>query len=582
MAVRPPHLIGLTPGAYVRQRILESIPAVLTWGTFIGCIVLAAVAPFLLAYGLVLYSLTWLIKATHVSIHLMYTYGRLQDDTSVDWVRRLADLAHPRDAFLRTKTELRTLQEQPLPGFWLRRQRVARGALRRKRRTTRAYLRTLTALTGRTLPYRSEEIYHVVLIPSVREGRAILETTLAGILATGYPTDHMLVLLACEARAGRTIYEDDVRYLQEKFHGKFWRLEATVHPANVPGEIQGRGPNATYGMRRATAQITAAGVPLDRVLVSSFDADTIPARDYFHQLTYAYLTTPHPTRHSYQPTALFFNNLWDAPMLSRVSAMGSTFWQMIEASRSHRLVTFSSHAIPLASLVAVDYWPKDVVQDDSHIFWQLFIHYAGDYDVVPLFTTVTMDCVLGTTYWETLKAQYKQKRRWAWGVGDFAYVSSHFWRPGSPIPLQKRIVRWFRLVEGHYTWATTAIVLAVGGWLPILFGPRAFTQSVVSENFFATTRTLLTIALVGLFVSVAISLLLLPPPPPNRRRLRDRVAMVFQWVLTPVATIVLGSLPAIEAQTRYLFGRYLGFFVTPKVRRSAVALPHAPSLPSRP
>jgi hypothetical protein len=44
--------------------------------------------------------------------------------------------------------------------------------------------------------------------------------------------------------------------------------------------------------------------------------------------------------------------------------------------------------------------------------------------------------------------------------------------------------------------------------------------------------------------------------------------MVAEWLLVPFAIIIFGALPGIEAQTRLLLGRYMGFWVTPKHRGS--------------
>jgi hypothetical protein len=42
--------------------------------------------------------------------------------------------------------------------------------------------------------------------------------------------------------------------------------------------------------------------------------------------------------------------------------------------------------------------------------------------------------------------------------------------------------------------------------------------------------------------------------------------MYIQWIFIPIVALALGAMPALEAQTRLFFGKYLGFWVTPKVR----------------
>ena len=73
------------------------------------------------------------------------------------------------------------------------------------------------------------------------------------------------------------------------------------------------------------------------------------------------------------------------------------------------------------------------------------------------------------------------------------------------------------------------------------------------------------LAMVGVLVSGIFSLTILPHRPEKMRHTWWLV-MILQWLLLPVTFILFGSLPAIDAQTRLMLGKYLGFNVTKKMR----------------
>ncbi len=62
------------------------------------------------------------------------------------------------------------------------------------------------------------------------------------------------------------------------------------------------------------------------MIVSNFDIDTCVHPQYFAYLTCKYLTHPNPTRASYQPIAVYNNNVWESNPIVRVVASSTTFW----------------------------------------------------------------------------------------------------------------------------------------------------------------------------------------------------------------------------------------------------------------
>jgi hypothetical protein len=90
-----------------------------------------------------------------------------------------------------------------------------------------------------------------------------------------------------------------------------------------------------------------------------------------------------------------------------------------------------------------------------------------------------------------------------------------------------------------------------------------FKTTVLSYNLPVITRDLMVLSMCGLFLSAAISWSLLPPRPAGYGR-RHSLFMVLQWVFVPITITLFGALPGLDAQTRLMFGKYMGFWVTPK------------------
>ena len=74
---------------------------------------------------------------------------------------------------------------------------------------------------------------------------------------------------------------------------------------------------------------------------------------------------------------------------------------------------------------------------------------------------------------------------------------------------------------------------------------------------------MLTLALVSLFVLVVVEHRIVPPRPAEWGPLQ-RVMSYVQWIGLPFVGIFFSNLPAQDAQTRLLTGRYLEYRVTEK------------------
>ena len=134
--------------------------------------------------------------------------------------------------------------------------------------------------------------------------------------------------------------------------------------------------------------------------------------------------TPNRQQCSFQPICLFNNNLWDVPAPMRVAATSNSFWNVVSSMRPTTLKNFASHSQGLYPLEEMGFWSKRTIVEDGHQYWRSYFFFDGNYEVVPLRMGIGQDAVLSSTYRKTLKAQFVQMRRWAYGASDDAYIAT--------------------------------------------------------------------------------------------------------------------------------------------------------------
>jgi len=486
-------------------RFWEIFPGALTWTALLLPLILSFFLPAGVAIFIILFDLYWLYKSTIMGAHLISGYNFMKHEKRIHWLDRLKEL--PKD------------QYKP---SW-------------------------------------HDIYHVYMLATYREDIEILRASIQSAVDSDFPLKQIILVLAIEERDKENARQIS-QILKKEFDGKFYDFIITEHPDDIAGELKAKGANLRWAGKKLEKYLKEKKFDFSKVIVTAADADTRVHPKYFSCLTYKFLLEPDPLHCSFQPIPIYANNIWEAPALCRVIAFSSSFWQMIEATRPWRLINFATHAMSMQTLVEIDFWETSCVNEDSRQFWRGYFKFQGDHKVVPVFVPVYMDAVLSDNFWLTLKNQYKQKQRWAYGIEHLPYIMKSAIKDKT-ISFWDKAVKIYRLIEGNFSWATASFFIAFVGWLPLWFGP-GFRSTVLAMNLPFLARILLALTWIGLLISATISILLLPTPPPGYKK--NTLKMIAQWILIPIVAIFFSSIPAIDAQTHLMLGKYLGFWTTPK------------------
>ncbi len=489
---------------YQRYRFYEILPGLSIWLTLVLGLFLSFFRPLWMIYIIIIFDIYWVLRVVYFSFYTILSWSRFHKAVKLDWFAML---------------------KKDLPN-WI----------------------------GKI---------NVVFLPIYNEEYGVVKATLDALSASSYPRNRLYVVLSGEER-NLQHWQKIQAEIKKDFSSSFADILFYTHPDGLAGEIPGKGSNIHHAEWEFKKFADDKGWKYEDIIISVFDIDTIVHPQYFAHLTYMYLKHPNPTRSSFQPITLYNNNLWDSPAVLRVMAFGTTFWMLFSLARLDNLVTFSSHSMSFKAAIDVGGHAKDIISEDSRIFFQCWLHYGGNYEVSPLYLPVSMDTVRDDRIWNSLRNLYLQQRRWAWGVENISYL---LWQYGKhpEISWHKKLVTLFHEWEGKWSWAVVAILITFLGRLPLWVAGDQVRQSALFFNTPHVLEILMTLAMVGLLVSLVISMLLLPPRPEHRGQ-HNYLFMMLQWALTPVSLLLFSSIPCLDAVTHLMLGRYLGFNVSVKKR----------------
>lgn len=519
-----------------QYRFFEMLPAIMSIGAVAMLIVLSLVSPLAASIYVLAIVLMMFVRSLGIAYRTLQGRVTLHKTERIDWYGWLSELENPKISY----------ESYSRPNII-------------KTYGLNQHINNLGIMSRDSKNYpRPSQIYHGVIVALYNESYDVLGPTLESIYRSDYDPEHLIVSIAYEARGGVKARKT-VKSAMKNYKGKFGDLLAFEHPADLPNEVVGKGGNITFAGRQLSRYIANKGINSEHVIITTLDCDNRPDPKYFAYLTYEWIVTPNRQRVSFQPIAMFTNNIWDAPAPMRVIAASNSFWNVISTMRPHMLRNFASHSQGLAALEGMNFWSTRTIVEDGHQYWRSFFYFDGDYEVLPLRISIGQDAVLSDNYRKTLKAQFIQLRRWAYGASDVPYVARNLLRRDRRVRFLPGWARFVRLLESHVTQACIAPIVAVGAWVPLYINSEAARRTIIANDLPLVVASIQQIAILGLLITVFVSLTMLPERPKRYRKAKG-IMMILQWVLMPVNAIVYSSASAYTAQAKLLLGKYMEKF----------------------
>lgn len=530
----------------LQYRLFEMLPATISYGAFVLLVVLSLVSPIVASIYLIFIIVAMVVRSVAIAASTIKGQNQMEAAKKVDWYKRLADLGRPKEALI-------DLNNDDINFFGYD-----------------DHIRNLRIISDNPGKFpKPSDIYNAVIIATYNESYDVLEPTVRSVLNTTFSKDKIILVIAYEQRGGQAI-KDTVNKIKSEFKDDFFAFHLVEHPCDLPNEVVGKGGNITYAGRFLQKWLVEKDIKSKHVIVTTLDSDNRPYPSYFDYVTYEYIVHEDRKKISYQPVALFLSNIWDVPAPMRVIATGNSFWNLISSMRPHTLRNFASHSQPMDALEGMNFWSTRTIVEDGHQYWRSYFYFKGDYSVIPIHVPIYQDAVLSDTLFKTLKAQFIQLRRWSYGASDVPYVATRIFTKKRDVSLFGGLARLIRLIDSHVTLASTAILVAFGAWVPLLINGES-ARSIAAHQLPDVVSAIQQVALIGLFITIFLSMKMLPPRPARYKRSRT-IFMVLQWLLMPITSIAYGSMAALNAQARLFTGRYLNKFdVTDKATHQSIA-----------
>lgn len=410
-------------------------------------------------------------------------------------------------------------------------------------------------------PKTWDSLHHIIIIPTYKEPVATLERTLTALAQQTFPLTNLHIMISFEQREGEAAKEKSKELLL-KYKSTFGNLWTTFHP-DITGEIKGKSSNTCWGAKQAKKfLVDDQKFDITKITITSEDADALFHESYFAALTHSFLSSDQPYNKIWQGAIVFYNNIWKVPAPIRVLASMFSVIQMYILMRKDRLINFSTYSTSLKHVDDIGYWDTDVIPEDYRLFFKSYFAKNGNFEAEPIFLPIYADAAESPTVWGTMKNQYEQLKRWAWGVSDDAYIIRQYILARN-IPFWDKTIRVLKTIEDHFLWPVNWFAVTVSAFLPPLLNAE-FNRTMIGKTLPQVTSTLLTLSLVSMIVIFIIDAANRPPRP-NKKNVFSYIFQPLEFLMLPVIGFFFSALPGIDAHTRLMLGKYIEYKVTEKV-----------------
>src|SRR5258708_24500997 len=348
------------------QRAFEILSGLVSWNLILFPYWGIFVVPTVVAYFILFFNIYWFYQSLTIGITIIVSHLRIQAAINYDW---LNDLKSFKDA---------------------------------------------------------EKVKHVIIIPTYKEPLHILQRTLNSLKNQELGKKQLIVVLAMEFKEDKNERYEKVKALKKEFGSIFEKFFVTVHEL-TPGEVAGKASNERYAAIWIKKNyIDSLKLKLDYFTVTSCDADHVYHPKHFACLTFKFLDNPKRYQYYRQPGVLFYNNIWEITAITRVQNTLASIWNLSQLPRKDRLINQQNCSLSFKLLHEVDYWDADKIPEDWGIFFKAYYKTHGKIEVEPIYLPLYADSAQSTSFFKTLKVQYEQLKRWAWGVSDDPCIIKYY------------------------------------------------------------------------------------------------------------------------------------------------------------